>query len=157
MAADILLYDADVVPVGKDQLQHIEFTRDIGIKFNNHYGEIFKIPDSMTTKDADYIPGIDNQKYKSKNNVINIFDNDSNLRKQIMRIQTDSKNINEPKDYSSCTIFKIFSLIASESEIFEMKKITLKVQSDTETQRSCFLKKSNLILKMKEKNLTNLN
>tara|TARA_Y100001980_G_C14545176_1_gene324622 strand:- start:369 stop:1337 length:969 start_codon:yes stop_codon:yes gene_type:complete len=123
MAADILLYDADVVPVGKDQLQHIEFTRDVGIKFNNHYGEIFKIPDSMTTKDADYIPGIDNQKMsKSKNNVINIFDNDSNLRKQIMRIQTDSKNISEPKDYSSCTIFKIFSLIASESEILEMKK-----------------------------------
>ena len=123
MAADILLYDADVVPVGKDQLQHIEFTRDIGIKFNNHYGEIFKIPDSMTTKDAGYIPGIDNQKMsKSKNNVINIFDNDSNLRKQIMKIQTDSKNISEPKDYNSCTIFKIFSLIANESEILEMKK-----------------------------------
>ncbi len=123
MAADILLYDADVVPVGKDQLQHIEFTRDIGIKFNNHYGEIFKIPDSITTKDVDYIPGIDNQKMsKSKNNVINIFDNDSNLKKQIMKIQTDSKNISEPKDYKSCTIFKIFSLIANESEILEMKK-----------------------------------
>tara|TARA_B100000963_G_scaffold110440_1_gene96108 strand:+ start:18431 stop:19399 length:969 start_codon:yes stop_codon:yes gene_type:complete len=123
MAADILLYDADVVPVGKDQLQHIEFTRDIGIKFNNHYGEIFKIPHSMTTKDADYIPGIDNQKMsKSKNNIINIFESDSNLRKQIMRIQTDSKNISEPKDYNSCTIFKIFSLIANESEILDMKK-----------------------------------
>ena len=123
MAADILLYDADIVPVGKDQLQHIEFTRDIGIKFNNHYGEIFKIPESMTTKNANYIPGIDNQKMsKSKNNVINIFDNDSNLRKQIMKIQTDSKNISEPKDYNSCTIFKIFSLIANESEILEMKK-----------------------------------
>ena len=77
----------------------------------------------MTTKDAGYIPGIDNQKMsKSKNNVINIFDNDSNLRKQIMKIQTDSKNISEPKDYNSCTIFKIFSLIANESEILEMKK-----------------------------------
>ncbi len=123
MAADILLYDADVVPVGKDQLQHIEFTRDIGIKFNNHYGEIFKIPNSITTKDADYIPGIDNQKMsKSKNNIINIFDNDTNLSKQIMKIQTDSKNITEPKDYHSCTIFKIFSLIANESEILDMKK-----------------------------------
>tara|TARA_B100000941_G_C28506574_1_gene557758 strand:+ start:2677 stop:3645 length:969 start_codon:yes stop_codon:yes gene_type:complete len=123
MAADILLYDADIVPVGKDQLQHIEFTRDIGIKFNNHYGKIFKIPNSKTTKNADTIPGIDNQKMsKSKNNIINIFENDSDLRKQIMKIQTDSKNINEPKDYNSCTIFKIFNLIANESEILDLKK-----------------------------------
>ena len=123
MAADILLYDADVVPVGKDQLQHIEFTRDIGIKFNNHYGEIFKIPDSMTTKDAGYIPGIDNQKMsKSKNNVINIFDNDSNLRKQIMSIQTDSIPIEDPKDPESCNVFSLYSILASKSETEILKE-----------------------------------
>jgi len=123
MAADILLYDADIVPVGKDQLQHIEITRDLAIKFNKHNGETFVIPSSMTNNQTEYIPGTDGKKMsKSKNNTIDIFLDEKSLRKQIMKIKTDSVTVEEPKNHKTCTVFKLFSLISKSSEIEEMKK-----------------------------------
>ena len=123
MAADILLYDANIVPVGKDQLQHIEITRDLAIKFNKHNGDTFIIPSPMTDKKTRYIPGTDGNKMsKSKGNTIDIFLNEKNLRKKIMKIKTDSVSIEEPKDYENCNVFNLFSQVASTSEIETMKK-----------------------------------
>ena len=123
MAADILLYGSDIVPVGKDQKQHLEITRDIAIKFNNTYGDILIIPEASINQDTKLIPGIDGQKMsKSKNNVIDIFQNDKKLRKQIMSIKTDSTPLEEPKDWNSCNCFALYELLASAEEIAEMKK-----------------------------------
>lgn len=122
MAADILLYDANIVPVGKDQLQHLEMTRDVVSRFHSKMGEIFVMPDAKVQENTMLIPGTDGAKMsKSKNNIINIFLNDKKLRKQIMAIQTDSISMEEPKNPDSCNVFKLFKLIASPNEISSMK------------------------------------
>jgi tryptophanyl-tRNA synthetase len=122
MAADILLYDANIVPVGKDQLQHLEMTRDVASRFNSKMGETFVMPDAKVQENTMLIPGTDGAKMsKSKNNIINIFLNDKKLRNQIMGIQTDSIPMEDPKDPDSCNIFTLFKLIASPNEIASMK------------------------------------
>tara|TARA_B100001093_G_scaffold211993_1_gene203474 strand:+ start:711 stop:1679 length:969 start_codon:yes stop_codon:yes gene_type:complete len=123
MAADILLYDANIVPVGKDQKQHIEMTRDIAKSFNNIYGNTLIIPKSKIDERIMTIPGTDGQKMsKSYNNFINLFLPEKKLRKQIMSIETDSKNMEESKNPESCNVFKIYTLLASNNEIEQMKK-----------------------------------
>ena len=122
MAADILLYDANIVPVGKDQLQHLEMTRDVASRFNSKMGETFVMPDAKVQENTMLIPGTDGAKMsKSKNNIINIFLNDKKLRKQIMGIQTDSIPMEDPKDPDSSNVFTLFKLIASPNEIASMK------------------------------------
>ena len=123
MAADILLYDAEIVPVGKDQLQHLEITRDVASRFNNLMGETFVIPQAKIQKDGFYIPGTDGQKMsKSKNNTINIFLPENDLKKQIMSIKTDSIPYDKPKNPENCTVFKLFSLIANDEKIKKLEK-----------------------------------
>tara|TARA_B100000497_G_scaffold64649_1_gene73009 strand:- start:859 stop:1827 length:969 start_codon:yes stop_codon:yes gene_type:complete len=122
MAADILLYDANIVPVGKDQLQHLEMTRDVASRFHSKMGETFVMPDAKVQENTMLIPGTDGAKMsKSKNNIINIFLNDKKLRKQIMGIQTDSIPMEDAKDPDSCNVFTLFKLIASPNEIANMK------------------------------------
>lgn len=122
MAADILLYDANIVPVGKDQLQHLEMTRDVASRFHSKMGETFVMPDAKVQENTMLIPGTDGAKMsKSKNNIINIFLNDKKLRKQIMGIQTDSIPMEDAKDPDSCNVFTLFKLIASPNEIASMK------------------------------------
>lgn len=122
MAADILLYDANYVPVGKDQLQHLEITRDVAIKFNNKHGETFVIPEAKVNESTKYVTGTNGEKMsKSKGNIIDIFVAEKQLKKQIMSIQTDSTPIEEPKEFQNCNVFKIFKLIADESQTNEMK------------------------------------
>lgn len=123
MAADILLYDANVVPVGKDQLQHLEITRDVAQKFNNLMGETFVLPEAKVQENTMYIIGTDGQKMsKSRNNVINIFLDEKPLRKQIMSIETDSTPLEEPKNPDTCTVFTLYKLLASETETEQMKQ-----------------------------------
>ena len=123
MAADILIYDAEVVPVGKDQLQHLEITRDVATRFNNQMGNTFVLPKAQIQKETHYVIGTDGNKMsKSKNNIINIFQSDKALHKQIMSVKTDSKTIEEPKDPESCNVFKLFSLIADTGPIEDLKK-----------------------------------
>jgi tryptophanyl-tRNA synthetase len=123
MAADILLYDSNFVPVGKDQLQHLEITRDVAIKFNNKHGETFVIPEALVNESTKYITGTDGEKMsKSKNNILNIFLPEKDLKKQIMTIQTDSTPLEAPKDHESCNVFKIFKLIAEKDHIEKVKK-----------------------------------
>ena len=103
MAADILLYDAEIIPVGKDQLQHIEMTRDVATRFHAKLGETFVMPEAKIARKHMLIPGTDGTKMsKSKNNFIDIFLPDKKLRKQIMGIQTDSTPLEDPKDWSTC-------------------------------------------------------
>lgn len=114
MAADILLYDAEIVPVGKDQLQHLEITRDVAARFNHQMGETFVLPQAKIQKNEQYIPGTDGQKMsKSKNNTINVFLEEKQLRKQIMQIKTDSTPLEDPKDPDSCTVFQLYQLMAT--------------------------------------------
>ena len=123
MAADILMYDADIIPVGKDQLQHIEMTRDVASRVHAKVGDVFVIPEAKIQKDNMLIPGIDGQKMsKSKGNVIDIFQTDKALRKQIMSIHTDSTSLEAPKEWSSCNSFAIYKLLASDYQIAEMKR-----------------------------------
>ena len=122
MAADILLYDAEFVPVGKDQLQRLEITRDVASRFNHQMGETFVIPEAKIQEDSMLIPGTNGGKMsKSANNVINIFLDDKALRKQIMSIETDSTPLEDPKNPDTCNAFAIYKLLASESEIEIMK------------------------------------
>jgi len=122
MAADILLYDADIVPVGKDQIQHLEITRDIASKFNHRYPNSFILPKTKVDEKVMTISGTDGQKMsKSYNNCIDIFLPDKKLRKQIMTIQTDSKPIESPKDTKSCNVFNLYKLLASETQISALK------------------------------------
>ena len=123
MAADILLYDAQVVPVGKDQLQHLEITRNVASRFHNVYGETFVLPQEHLREEGKLIPGTDGQKMsKSKNNVIDIFASEKELKKQIQSIKTDSTALEEPKDWKNCNLFKIYSLIGNFDQINTMKK-----------------------------------
>jgi len=122
MAADILLYDANIVPVGKDQLQHIEITRDVANRFNNQNGETFIIPDSKVNKINMLVPGTDGAKMsKSKNNIIDIFLAESDLKKQISSIKTDSTAMESPKNWKDCNLFNIYKLLADKNEIEIMK------------------------------------
>ena len=121
MAADILLYDAEIVPVGKDQKQHLEMTRDMAKTFNHTYGESLIEPESQIDERVMIIPGTDGQKMsKSYNNFINIFLPDKKLRKQIMGIQTDSTPMEDPKETANCNVFKLYKLLASKEQIEEM-------------------------------------
>lgn len=123
MAADIILYDADFVPVGKDQVQHIEITRDIASKFNLQYNqEIFILPQAKVDENVMIVPGTDGQKMsKSYNNFINIFLPEKELKKVVMGIVTDAKTLEEPKDPDTCNIFNIFRLLADNNQIAEMR------------------------------------
>lgn len=123
MAADILLYDAEVVPVGKDQLQHIEMTRDVASRFHAKMGETFVIPQARIQENTKLVPGTDGEKMsKSRENFINLFLPDKKLRKQVMSIQTDSTPLEEPKNPDTCNVFALYKLVASDSEIAEMRK-----------------------------------
>lgn len=122
MAADILLYDAEIVPVGKDQLQHLEITRDVASRFNHQLGETFVLPEAKIEEEIMIIPGTDGNKMsKSANNFINIFLDDKALRKQVMAIVTDATPLEEPKNPDTCNVVKIYSLLASPEQIEQMR------------------------------------
>ena len=122
MAADILLYDAEIIPVGKDQLQHIEFTRDVASRFHAKMGEAFVLPEEKLQENTMLIPGTDGEKMsKSRDNYINIFLPEKQLRKKIMSIETDSTPLEDPKDWKTCNCFAIYSLLANEEQIATMK------------------------------------
>ena len=121
MAADILLYDAEVVPVGKDQLQHLEFARDVASRFNYQMGETFVLPKESIREDIMIIPGTDGEKMsKSRRNYINIFLPEKELKKQIMSIQTDSTPLEAPKDPDNCNVFSLYKLLASQEQTLQM-------------------------------------
>ncbi len=121
MAADILLYDAEIVPVGKDQLQHLEMTRDVASRFHNQLGETFVLPQAKVQENTMYVPGTDGEKMsKSRNNLINLFQTDKKLRKQIMGIVTDSTPMEDPKDPSNDNVFALYKILASQEQIEEM-------------------------------------
>jgi len=133
MAADILIYDSDVVPVGKDQKQHIEITRDLAVKMNEIFGpsepdgQIFKLPEARIQAATETVPGIDGQKMsKSYGNNIDIFADEKEMRKRVMSIVTDSTPVEGPKDPNKSTIFKLYSLVASKGEIATMREMFLK-------------------------------
>lgn len=123
MAADILLYDSEIIPVGKDQLQHIEMTRDVASRFHSKIGgDTFVLPEGKVYKNTMLIPGTDGKKMsKSKGNIIDIFLPEKKLRKQIMSIETDSTPLEAAKDWSTCNCFALYSLLASPDEIITMK------------------------------------
>jgi len=122
MAADILLYDANIVPVGKDQVQHLEIARDIASAFNHVYGDTFVLPEAKIDETVMTVPGLNGEKMsKSYGNIIDIFEADKPLRKTIMSIITDSTPLEEPKDTENDTVFKLYSLLASPDEIEVMR------------------------------------
>jgi len=122
-AADILIFDSNLVPVGADQKQHIEVTRDIAIKFNNTYGEVFVVPDEHILESVAVVPGIDGRKMsKSYDNTIEIFEAESSVKKKVMRIVTDSTPVESPKDPARCNIFAMLKLVASGEEMAEWEK-----------------------------------
>ena len=133
MAADILIYDSDIVPVGKDQKQHIEITRDLAVKMNETFGQsepdgrIFKLPEPRIQAETQVVPGIDGQKMsKSYGNNIDIFGDEKEMRKRIMSIVTDSTSVEAPKDPSKSTIFHLYSLVSSKNEAADMREKFLK-------------------------------
>ena len=122
MAADILLYDAEIVPVGKDQLQHLEMSRDVANRFNTVVGETLVPPKAKIQEETKLVPGTDGEKMsKSRNNIINIFLPDKKLRKQIMSIKTDSLGLEEPKNPDTDNVFGLYKLLASDTQIAEMR------------------------------------
>lgn len=122
MAADILLYDAEIVPVGKDQKQHIEMARDVANRFNLTYGDTFVLPEEQIQPDTMLIPGTDGEKMsKSRNNYIDIFLPEKQLRKQIMSIVSDSTPLEEPKNPDTCHTFALYKLLANESQVEQMR------------------------------------
>ncbi|WP_124979068.1 tryptophan--tRNA ligase [Nonlabens xiamenensis] len=122
MAADILLYDAEVVPVGKDQEQHLEITRDVAGRFNHQMGATFIEPQAKLQEDSMLIPGTDGEKMsKSRGNIIDIFLSDKKLRKQCMSIATDSTPMEDPKDPDTCNVFALYRLVAPENKVQEMR------------------------------------
>ena len=158
MAADILIYESDEVPVGRDQKQHIEVARDIAIKFNNTFGGVFKVPEPLIQKGVELIPGTDGQKMsKSYNNTIELFEDPKLVRKKIMSIKTDSTPVEEPKDPDACPLMALLRLVAPapETEHFmaryrkggigygEVKKrlaeLAVEYFKDARARRDCFL------------------
>lgn len=122
MAADILLYESEIIPVGKDQLQHIEMTRDVASRFNNLMGDVLVLPKGQVNEETKLIPGTDGSKMsKSKGNTINIFLADKKLRKVVMSIETDSTPMEDPKDPDTCNVFALYKIMANESQIAEMR------------------------------------
>jgi tryptophanyl-tRNA synthetase len=127
MAADILIYDSDIVPVGKDQKQHIEITRDLAVKMNETFGQVFKLPEARIQARTQVVPGIDGQKMsKSYGNNIDIFGAEKETRKRVMSVVTDSTPVEAPKDPLNSTIFHLYSLVASKNEVGEMQERFLK-------------------------------
>ena len=123
MAADILIYDSDAVPVGKDQKQHIEITRDLAVKINETYGQVFKLPEPRINPDTQVVPGLDGQKMsKSYGNNIDIFGDEKETRKRVMSIVTDSTPVEAPKDPERSTIIQLYSLFASKDELADMRE-----------------------------------
>jgi tryptophanyl-tRNA synthetase len=121
MAADILAYDADTVPVGADQLQHIEVCRDLAASFNHHYGDVFQMPKAKILDSSAKVPGVDGEKMsKSYNNTLELFEDPKAQRKKIMRITTDSRPMEEPKEPENDHLYQLFSLVASDAEQEEM-------------------------------------
>ncbi|HHD63133.1 MAG TPA: tryptophan--tRNA ligase [Desulfobulbaceae bacterium] len=121
MAADILLYQSDIVPVGKDQKQHLEVARDIAIKFNNTFGETFVVPEPSINETTAIVPGLDGQKMsKSYGNTIPIFLDDKPLRKKVMAIQTDATPVEDAKDPEKCNLYALLSLFASKEKLAEV-------------------------------------
>jgi len=122
MAADILLYKSTIVPVGKDQKQHVEVARDIAQRFNNKYGEVFVVPKERIREDVALVPGTDGRKMsKSYGNTIEIFGNEKKLRKKIMSIVTDSKELDDPKDPSVCPVVALYKLFATSEQLKDME------------------------------------
>ena len=123
MAADILLYSPDIIPVGKDQIQHVEIARDIAIKFNNEYGEIFKLPTFKIEENVATVPGIDGQKMsKSYNNTVNIFGEEKKQLKTIKKIVTENVPMEAPKEYESCNVYNMAKLFLNEDECKELQE-----------------------------------
>lgn len=123
MAADILMYDAEVVPVGKDQKQHLEMTRDMAQRINQTHGEVLTVPEARIDERVMTVPGIDGQKMsKSYDNYIDIFLPEKKLKKNIGRIVTDSKEVDDPKDPEACNVFKLYELLADPHAVEEMRK-----------------------------------
>jgi len=123
MASDILIQDADVVPVGQDQKQHVEYARDIAQKFNNIFGETFKLPEPLIMKEVSIVPGLDGRKMsKSYGNTIPLFGTDAKIKKAVMSIVTDSKPPSEPKDPDTCNVFAIHKLLLNEDEIKSLRE-----------------------------------
>jgi tryptophanyl-tRNA synthetase len=123
MAADILIYDSHFVPVGADQKQHVEVTRDLALRFNHIYGETFVVPEPVIKKEVAIIPGIDGQKMsKSYNNTIDLFAPKKQLKKQIMAIVTDSQGLDDPKDPDACHVVRLFKFFANREEIHDMEE-----------------------------------
>jgi tryptophanyl-tRNA synthetase len=123
MAADILMYDSDVVPVGKDQKQHIEITRDLATRMNEAYGEIFKLPEPRIQPSTEVVPGIDGQKMsKSYGNTIDIFGEEKEMRKRVMSIVTDSTSVEAPKKAEGSTIIQLYALVAPEPDVAAMRE-----------------------------------
>lgn len=124
MSADILLYQPDIVPVGKDQKQHVEIARDIAINFNSTFGETFKLPEPFIKEEVAVVPGTDGQKMsKSYGNTIDLFGTGESLVKQVLSIKTDSTPLNEPKNYENCNVYKIYKLLATKEEIKEIETL----------------------------------
>ena len=123
MAADILLYDAEIVPVGKDQLQHLEMTRDVASRFHHQLGDTFVIPEAQVQEQTMYVPGTDGAKMsKSKNNTINLFQPDKKLRKQIMGIVTDSTPVEDPKDPENDNVFALYKILGTPEQVEAMRQ-----------------------------------
>jgi tryptophanyl-tRNA synthetase len=123
MAADILIYDANLVPVGKDQKQHVEVTRDLAQKFNSKYDDTFIMPESQIREDVAVVPGIDGQKMsKSYDNIIEIFGAKKQMRAKTMKIKTDSTPMEDPKNPDTCNVFALYKLFAEDDEIENMRK-----------------------------------
>jgi tryptophanyl-tRNA synthetase len=123
MAADILLFDSNIVPVGKDQIQHVEMTRDIAQSFNNHYGEILVIPEAKVDNEVATVPGTDGAKMsKSYGNTIDMFGTPKVIKKQVMGIVTDSTDLNDPKEWENCNIYAVSKLFMSNDELLDLQK-----------------------------------
>jgi tryptophanyl-tRNA synthetase len=123
MAADILLYSPDIIPVGKDQIQHVEIARDIAVKFNNEYGEIFKLPEFKIEENVATVPGIDGQKMsKSYKNTVNIFGEEKKQLKTIKKIVTEQVALEEPKEYENCNVYNMAKLFLNENECIELQE-----------------------------------
>jgi tryptophanyl-tRNA synthetase len=123
MAADILMFNSEIIPVGKDQIQHVEIARDIAIKFNNEYGEIFVLPEYKVDENVKTVPGIDGAKMsKSYGNTINIFGEEKKQLKVIKKIVTENVALEEPKEYEGCNVYNIAKLFLSENECIELQE-----------------------------------
>jgi tryptophanyl-tRNA synthetase len=123
MAADILLYDTDIVPTGKDQKQHVEYARDMAQKFNRIYGETFKVPDTYIENTVAIVPGIDGRKMsKSYNNYIGLLDDEKTVSKKVKQIPTSAQTVEEPKNPDECNVYKICKLFLTPTEDEELRK-----------------------------------